>query len=898
VILSALVLNPRCWPQEQVSGVRGQVLGAANQKSEIANQKFADALVIVRRANPYAAAQMKLIGLNQKSEIGNQKSTAPELKLLSLNDSLYTLPFNLFPPPVPSPQTTPHSADQVLLGAYDAVNGALKANATLSGGSTNPTPHNADQVLLASYDPVNGALRINCVVGCPGNAGVLVNGTNLGSSSSLNFQSSAATNGLTLTFTNPSAGNIRLGLSGNYSFSAVGGPLLYHSSVYGMACNDSTDDTSAFNSLLGTVNTAGGGTIYLDGMCLIAGAVVFPTSSGSGSINQMAPIRITGASPAIAQTWGTGALTAAPSGLDLQYNATYGKLETLGSGYLEIDHVTLKDGGSDCAAFVYTTNTMISIHHNIFWGTASGLSACNDAVIFGGTGTSVGNAATSEFQGYGSTVDHNYMHNIRRGGLWQNAANDVYFAFNSCDVGCGSNVTTAITAATNANPVQLTANAHGFVVGSTFNINIVGGTGNWTAINGNFTATVVDANDFTIPVNSSSFGSLSGSPAYYSGAFVDFEGSNPVNQGSMVLSNLVEMPKYPYFAQVTYGQALQFYMNGLWDAGNGYNVGDFKLETNAAPSGAANAPGSLILNGYRSGGQPQQIGLGAPWVATASVWQGSFPGNLTLPLTASSSVGNLVLGSNKVLHAYGTSNLFAGASSGNYSLTGSGNTGLGPAALNGLTSGGNNTGVGYAAGNALTTAVGNALFGQSAGTALTTGGYNAVVGRNALNTGTTAADNTAVGAYALSSATNNNNACLGYYCLELLAGGYDNTAVGFQAGYTSSSSNATTSGSYDTYIGYQAGQGSSTQNTYQTVIGAGATATCNSCVSLGRPTDVVGSPATTYSNLPACSSALAGMEKTITDATVNTWGATLSAGGGSYDVLARCNGTNWTVVGI
>jgi hypothetical protein len=44
-----------------------------------------------------------------------------------------------------------------------------------------------------------------------------VNGVNLTSSSTINFQNSAATNGLTLTFANPSAGNIQLGLSGTLS---------------------------------------------------------------------------------------------------------------------------------------------------------------------------------------------------------------------------------------------------------------------------------------------------------------------------------------------------------------------------------------------------------------------------------------------------------------------------------------------------------------------------------------------------------------------------------------------------------------------------------------------------------------------------------------------------------
>ena len=51
-----------------------------------------------------------------------------------------------------------------------------------------------------------------------------------------------------------------------------------------------------------------------------------------------------------------------------------------------------------------------------------------------------------------------------------------------------------------------------------------------------------------------------------------------------------------------------------------------------------------------------------------------------------------------------------------------------------------------------------------------------------------------------------------------------------------------------------------------------------------------------FNDLPA--SPYAGMEANITDATVNTFGATVSAGGGSNRVKIRYNGTNWTVMGI
>ena len=825
LFLYFFALNPRCWPAEkQVSGLRGQVPA----ESPDTRHRAPDTFMIYRyQANPYVAPERKLIALTEDRKTKIETRNSPDFRF-----SIFDFRGSNFGSPAAA---GPNNASQVLLAVYDSVNGALKVNGTLAGGSANPTPHNADQVLLASYDSVNGALRINCVTGCGGGGGggggsnfqvngtalassgtinfqnsaasngltltfsnpsngniqlglsgtlndagltsaysgvgscaantwastlsrnaaptctqpgfanisgtvvasqlpniFQINGTALASFNPVNFQSSAASNGLTLTFSNPSNGNVQLGLSGNLNFTALGGPLLYHSAQLGMACNDSTDDTSALSSGLSTVNAAGGGTIYLDGMCLINGAVVFPTSSGTGSINQMAPIRITGAGAAVTQDWGANGLTAAPSGLDLRYNAAVAKLETLGTGNLEIDHITLKDGGSDCAPFILTTNTVVNIHDNVFQGTASQLNACNDAVIFGGTGSSAGNVATSMFQGYHSIVSHNFMSQIRRGAVFQSAANNVWFENNSCDVTCGSNQTTAITAATNASPTVLTVTGHGYVVGSTFNINITGATGNWTAINGNFTATVVDANDLSIPVNATSFGSLSGSPVFYMGSYLEFNTpGTQVANGVVVANNLVEMHFYPIFAHVAYGQGLQFDFNGLWDAGNGYNICDYKLEANAANTGNANLPGSQIIDGYRSGGQPEQCGVGGPWTAVRSIWQGIFPNSVTVPTTASNSTGVFKIGASVVLHNYGNANMFGGAGTGNFSLTGTGNTGFGAAVLPVLTSGSNDSGFGDGACNSVTSASSVTCLGTLAGYSVTTnngstfGGYKA-----------------------------------------------------------------------------------------------------------------------------------------------------------------------------
>ncbi len=52
----------------------------------------------------------------------------------------------------------------------------------------------------------------------------------------------------------------------------------------------------------------------------------------------------------------------------------------------------------------------------------------------------------------------------------------------------------------------------------------------------------------------------------------------------------------------------------------------------------------------------------------------------------------------------------------------------------------------------------------------------------------------------------------------------------------------------------------------------------------------------TFTTLPA--SPATGTLVNISDSTTVTWGATITVGLGLNNVLARYNGTNWTVVGI
>lgn len=76
--------------------------------------------------------------------------------------------------------------------------------------------------------------------------------------------------------------------------------------------------------------------------------------------------------------------------------------------------------------------------------------------------------------------------------------------------------TVTVSTVSNANPGSFTATAHGFgdyaSHGATITpvVIITGATGGWTGINGVWKATVTSANAFTIPVDTSGFGSFSG----------------------------------------------------------------------------------------------------------------------------------------------------------------------------------------------------------------------------------------------------------------------------------------------------------------------------------------------------------------------------------------------------
>jgi hypothetical protein len=401
---------------------------------------------------------------------------------------------------------------------------------------------------------------------------------------------------------------------------------VYNARAYGMACNGTTDDTTAFNALLLTIMPAGvgGGTIWLPGMCRINGAVVLPNDGATPP--KQGYLRITGGGSAANGYW--SALPSSPSGLDLRYSGGP-KIDTRGAGVLEIDHVTLKDGGSDCAAFINTTNTTLKIHDVAFSGTAAGTSACNDAIVGGGTSTTINGSATAPFQGYGTVIQNNFFDKIRRGVWGRVYFNAVMIVNNTWSSSSGSNLTTAVSACTNANPTVCTVTGHGLTVGTTYSATFTGATGSWTPINGSHALTAIDANTFSMPVNATGFGAMTGSVAYYSGAAIEFDGTGggaspgQNDTGNIVSGNLVEMPSYPYFVKGSATLRNYFTDNQLFDsAGTTIAYYGFFNDSsfNEIKHGFGNDTSALIAsdattngNSYTTSAQSQMSVWAQPW---------------------------------------------------------------------------------------------------------------------------------------------------------------------------------------------------------------------------------------------------------------------------------------------
>jgi hypothetical protein len=153
-----------------------------------------------------------------------------------------------------------------------------------------------------------------------------------------------------------------------------------------------------------------------------------------------------------------------------------------------------------------------------------------------------------------------------------------------------------------------------------------------------------------------------------------------------------------------------------------------------------------------------------------SVGIGKFPvykldvnGDINIPTTTGSTYGVIKQNGDRILHTYGSNNLFLGNSSGNFTTSGTGsNIGIGFNSLIRITTGSNNTSIGT-----------NSLAYNFSGS------RNVAIGRDTLYTNNTGSDNVAIGYKAGYYETGNNRLHIANTDAKtLIYGQFDNDRVG------------------------------------------------------------------------------------------------------------------------
>ena len=163
-------------------------------------------------------------------------------------------------------------------------------------------------------------------------------------------------------------------------------------------------------------------------------------------------------------------------------------------------------------------------------------------------------------------------------------------------------------------------------------------------------------------------------------------------------------------------------------------------------------------------------------------------------------------------------------------------TAFGYQALNATVTGTNNLAIGYQAGKAITSGASNIAIGSSALITNSGGNANICIG-NGAGYNTTGSNNLAIGSGSLNqNSTSSGSVAIGTSALNQSTGA-SNTAIGVQAGYGNASANANTTGTNNTFIGYQT-VGSANSNTNAIVVGYQA-------IGLGSNTTVIGNSSTT-----------------------------------------------------
>ena len=249
--------------------------------------------------------------------------------------------------------------------------------------------------------------------------------------------------------------------------------------------------------------------------------------------------------------------------------------------------------------------------------------------------------------------------------------------------------------------------------------------------------------------------------------------------------------------------------------------------------------------------------------------------------------------------------------------SGTGNVAVGYQAGYSNTTGTSNTFTGYQAGYLNNSGINNCYYGYSAGYNSTSGTGNCSFGINSLSQNQTSSNNTTMGLSSGYNITSGNNVGIGSNSLYNLSSNGNCTGIGVQSLYATTGANnigigyfagrgpspytnANTTGTNNTYIGYQT-VGSANNNTNEMVIGYQA-------VGLGSNTTVIGNTSTTLTQtygvtkstnytvatLPSASTSGVGARAFVTDALAPSFGVAVT-GGGAVPIPVYSTGSAWNV---
>ena len=271
----------------------------------------------------------------------------------------------------------------------------------------------------------------------------------------------------------------------------------------------------------------------------------------------------------------------------------------------------------------------------------------------------------------------------------------------------------------------------------------------------------------------------------------------------------------------------------------------------------------------------------------------SFSSTINIVATTATA-GQILQAGTRLLHTYGSNNLFVGSAAGKISGTiGSGNVSLGRDSLTSLTSGSNKTCLGDQSGYFVTSGSSNMLIGNTAGVGISTGSQNIAMGVAALRYITSNGDCTAIGHQALYYATGAKNTGIGSNASWTCTSGSKNTFIGEYSGASTDTIGGLTgigitTGSNNTMLGQNTAS-TTAAGSYRTAIGSDSRCESNNAIKLGRDTlDVVLLPKMTQAEMATAAATLS----TVKGAIVYC----LDGGAGTADHVHFYNGTIWAKI--